>query len=251
MNSSLAHQIAARGALAPAAMLSELVPVHYFDPAPPAVRYERILRIQGYTNLDRVRPAITSVAREMADLASALSRPRAAYTHVSVRRLDVDGVELDGGVRLQSRAFAPRLAHCFEVVPVVLSVGETLGSKVVDLTNQGDLLEAVLLETAGWLCIEDATRQFTGLLREQSLARQCRITSRMGPGYSYRLEDDQEVTWPLETQPALFGLFGGAELPVSLMSSCAMQPKLSRSGLYGIAPLLPAPTASRPAPLFN
>jgi hypothetical protein len=248
---ALAHPVAAHGTPGSTALAPDLVSVHYFDPAPPVVRYERILRIQGYSDLERVRPAITSAAREMADLASALSRPRAAYTFVPIRRLDADGVELEGAVRLVSRAFAPRLADCFEVTPVVLSVGETLGSQVVDLTNKGDLLEAVLLETAGWLCIEDATRQLTSLLREQALARQCRITSRMGPGYSYRLEDDEEVTWPLETQPALFSLFGAAQLPVSLMSSCAMQPKLSRSGLYGIAPLSPVLTASNAASQLN
>jgi hypothetical protein len=58
------------------------------------------------------------------------------------------------------------------------------------------------------------------------------------------------VTWPLEEQPALFGLFGNAELPVSLMSSCAMSPKLSRSGLYGIRPLRP-PIPLRAASLLN
>ena len=223
--------------------------VRYFEPAPPAVRYERILRIQGYTDLERVRPAITRAATEMAALASSQSRPRAAYRYVPIRAIDDDGLDVEGG-RFHSKAFAPRLAGCFEVAPVVLSVGAEIGERVSALADAGDLLEAVLLETAGWLCIEDATRQFTIQIREESASRGCRITSRMGPGYSYRLATEV-VTWPLEAQPTLFGLFDGAELPVTLMSSCAMQPKLSRSGLYGIAPLPLASTASRAAPLLN
>jgi len=43
--------------------------------------------------------------------------------------------------------------------------------------------------------------------------------------------------WPLEEQIGLFGLFKNAHLPVTVMASCAMQPKMSRSGLFGTAPL--------------
>jgi len=223
--------------------------VRYFEPTPPVVRCERILRIQGYTDLGRVRPAITQAATEMAAFASLHSRPQAAYRYVPIHALDSDGLSVEGG-RFHSRAFASRLAGCFEIAPVVMSVGSGIGEHVSALADAGDLLEAVLLETAGWLCIEDATRKFTMQLRDESAARGCRITSRMGPGYSYRLAAE-EVTWALEAQPVLFGLFVGAELPVTLMSSCAMQPKLSRSGLYGIAPLPLATTASRAAPLLN
>jgi hypothetical protein len=223
--------------------------VRYFQPSPPLVRPERILRIQGYSDLGRVRPAIARAADEMATLASARSQPRVAYRYVPLRSIDSEGMDVEGA-RLHSKAFASRMAGCFEVAPVVLSVGDVIGQTVVDLANSGDLLEAVLLETAGWLCIEDATRQFTSHLREEATLRGCRITSRMGPGYSYRLGNEQ-VDWPLEAQPALFGLFGGAPLPVLLMSSCAMQPKLSRSGLYGIAPVQLASTSSRTASLLN
>ena len=224
--------------------------VRYFEPAPPVVRFERILRIQGYSDLGRVRAAITSAARDMAALASTLSTPRAAYRYVPVRSISDEGLELDGGERFTCRAFASRLADCFEVAPLLLGIGDAVGRRIVELTEAGDLLEAVLLETAGWLCIEDATRQFTSHLRGEAAARHCRVTSRLGPGYSYRLGDEQ-VSWPLEEQPALFGLFGNAELPVSLMSSCAMHPKLSRSGLYGIGPLHLAPSPPRAASLFN
>jgi hypothetical protein len=61
----------------------------------------------------------------------------------------------------------------------------------------------------------------------------------MGPGYAYRVGSLQ-VDWPLEDQRELFTLLEGGPLPVTLMSSCAMFPKLSRSGLFGVAPARPA-----------
>jgi hypothetical protein len=127
----------------------------------------------------------------------------------------------------------------------VLTAGAGLSEKVVDLVESGDLLEGVLLETAGWLAIEDATRQFRTHLREESLRRKHRITSRLGPGYSYK-NGNAMCSWPLEEQPELFSLFGEAALPVSLMRSCAMQPKMSRSGMFGIAPVASAVARRNP-----
>ena len=47
-----------------------------------------------------------------------------------------------------------------------------------------------------------------------------------------RSADDSE--WPLEEQKSLFALFEGRAISVQLLDSCAMIPKMSRSGLYGV-----------------
>lgn len=207
-----------------------------FQPTAPDVRHERILRIQGYSDLTRVRPVIRRTAEAMAAAARSLAQPSVAFQRVAVRSLDAGELVLQDGTALSCEAFARQFGGCTEVVPFVLTAGAALSARVVELAEAGDLLEAVLLETAGWLAIEDATRQFKTYLREASLARGQRITSRMGPGYSYRI-GDRTCMWALEEQPKLFALLGGNELPVTLMQSCAMNPKMSRSGMYGIAPL--------------
>ena len=207
-----------------------------FRPAAPVIHFERILRIQGYSDLTRVRPMIRRAAEAMAATAASLSEPAVASRHVRVQAIQDDILELQGGVRLHCKAFGRQLGGCTQIVPFVLTAGAAIGERVMQLIESGELLEGVLLETAGWLCIEDATRQFKARLRERSMRRDRRITSRMGPGYSYKIANRMYM-WPLEEQPMLFGLFGDAELPVTLMKSCAMSPKMSRSGIYGIAPL--------------
>ncbi|MFN0186085.1 MAG: hypothetical protein ACKVQR_19900 [Aquabacterium sp.] len=214
-------------------------PLVQFQPGPPVVAAERILRMQGYAHPERVRPAIARAAAEMARIAQSRSVPRVAYRFHAVRGIDAEGLQLERGARLRSAAFESRLAGCTQAVPFVLSCGEPLGQAVVDLAEAGDLMEAVLLEAAGWLCVEDATRQFKDALRREVAERGARITSRMGPGYSYRVAyrvGTREVDWPLEDQRQLFTLLEGGPLPVTLMPSCAMFPKLSRSGLFGVAP---------------
>ncbi len=220
--------------------------VQRFRPAAPEVAPDRILRMQGYADPRRVRPAIVRAAADMARIAQAKSQPDVAYRFHGVRGIDADGVELQQGARLRSAAFESRLAGCTEVVPFVLSCGEPLGQAVVDLAESGDLMEAVLLEAAGWLCVEDATRQFKDALRRQVSDCGGRITSRMGPGYGYRV-GSRQVDWPLEDQRELFALLEGGPLPVRLMPSCAMFPKLSRSGLFGVAPARLADPQALPA----
>lgn len=210
-----------------------------FAPAAPVVHPARILRIQGYTEHHQIRPAIVRAAERMAELAPALGEPSVAYSRVPVCGIRGDVLELQGGARFHCKAFQTRLDGCSEVVAFALTAGPRLDARVIELAEAGDLLEALLLETTGWLCIEDATRQFKVHLRAEALHRGHRITARMGPGYSYKI-GNETFMWPLEEQNALFGLFGDARLPVSIMASGAMHPKMSRSGLFGMAPLSPS-----------
>lgn len=217
-----------------------------FVPSAPTVHFERILRIQGYSEFTRIRPAILKAAQDAAQLAPRLVAPRVAYRHVAIRALADDALDLAGGIRLHCAAFGHVLAGCTEVVPFVLSLGPQLDARVIALAEDGDLLDALLLETAAWLCIEDATRQFRGRVREAASARGARTTSRLGPGYSYKV-GDATCVWRLEEQVQLFALLGDAPLPVTLMDSCAMQPKMSRSGMIGIAPLSARARGTGPA----
>lgn len=209
--------------------------VHFFEPNAPVLNHEIILRMQRYANMSRVRPAIFGAAQEMARRAEKLTQPRIAYKFLRIQLLDAQGIQLESGARLSSPAFQSKLAGCVELMPFVMSCGTPLSQTIIDLAEGGDLLEAVLLETAGWLCIEDATRQLKEFVRSQAHERGYRMSSRMGPGYTYQIGAEQ-VQWPLEDHPAFFQLFGDAALPATLMSSCGMNPKLSRSGMYGIAP---------------
>ena len=99
-------------------------------------------------------------------------------------------------------------------------------------------LEALFLENAGWLAIERLSTQFGSYLRREIAPDGLMLGLRMGPGYSYNVHrpDAERVMWPLEQQKELFSLFGNAALPVELMQSAAMKPKMSRSGLFAVLP---------------
>jgi hypothetical protein len=107
---------------------------------------------------------------------------------------------------------------------------------VIDFIEKFDLLEALFLETAGWLSIEQTTRSFVAALHRWARLSGFRVSPRMGPGYEYHV-DGRQVRWRLEDQGPLFSVFDSDPLPVRLLDSYAMLPKMSRSGLFGVSRL--------------
>jgi hypothetical protein len=207
-----------------------------FVPALKPVHIERILRIQGYTDLSRVRPAIQRAAEWAAQRISDLARPTVGFKRLGLAGRGGSQIELSDGTVCNGAALVHELADCDEVIVFVQTLGDGPDKAVIELLDDGEgLLEALLLETAGWLALEESIRQFRGHLRTDAMRRGRKLRKRLGPGYTYLLPDGPAM-WPLQDQRSLFAVFKDGELPVRLLDSCAMQPKLSRSGLFGEGP---------------
>ena len=140
------------------------------------------------------------------------------------------------GTRLRCEAFSRLLNGATEIVAFVITLGRRFDEAVCELIDAFEPLEALFLESAGWLLIERLSTQFGGYLRRELAADGLSLGLRMGPGYSYSVHrsDGARVEWPLEQQKELFALFGNVDLPVELMQSAAMKPKMSRSGLFAV-----------------
>ncbi len=190
---------------------------------------EPLLRMQGYRDPARIRPRIRDIATKAAGVARTLAAPDAGYRRVAIRSCTPDTMELAGGVSFHSARFAKVFAGCGEVVAFVLTLGPALDAETERLSAEDDeIVDALFLEMAGWLAVEQATKALALHIAERVRDERLGPTRRLGPGY---------VDWPLDEQAGLFALFEGAPLPVQLMESCAMIPKKSRSGLYGLRPL--------------
>ena len=149
----------------------------------------------------------------------------------------VDGIlTLENGVTFRNEAFHRHLEGAREVVVTIATMGRALDDEVIGMMDRFEPLEALFLETCGWLGVEQTAKQFGDFLRGLVHPNGLRVCCRMAPGYSYRI-GEREVRWPLEDQRQVFDAFSGIDLPVRLLESCAMLPKMSRSGIYGLAPV--------------
>jgi hypothetical protein len=131
------------------------------------------------------------------------------------------------GPTFSGRCFGAHLTQASDAVCFVLTLGPAVDERIGEMASGDELLEALFLETAGWLAVEDAVRKFRGHLNARLRPKRLRLTPRLGPGY---------VDWPLTEQPKLFSVFEGAPLPVALSEYCVMTPKKSISGLFGLIP---------------
>ena len=209
-----------------------------FIPREITVRVEPVLRIHGYRHPERVRRDVREHAERAVSLANSLLDPIVAYKQVAVGRCDANRLVLEEGTEFESPVFRAFADGARKVVVFVLTTGSRFGPQVEAFLATDDVLDALFLETAGWLGLEGATRCFARHLREVAARQGWRITRRLGPGYSYKTGSGF-AEWGLGEQHRLFEVFGGAPLPVKLLDSGVMLPKLSRSGLYGLVPRAP------------
>ena len=215
------------------ATISALAP-GFFAPREIDISPERVLRVMGYRDGTPIRTKIRATAEAMAAVAAAAATPAACYRRIPIASCTAQGLVLSGGTCFRGAAFAAYLSACDEVAVFVLSLGSRFDSTQKNLSDAGQTVEAYMLEIAGWLGIEEATRLFRAHLEAEVRRDGLELTRRMAPGYTSRA-GGRKVAWPLEDQQPFFSLFDETELPARLLEgSCAMTPKMSRSGLYGL-----------------
>ena len=203
-------------------------PYGHFTGARIEVPVDPLLRLQGYRDMARIRPRVREIATKTAALAGTLVAPETYYRRVRIGSCTPAALALETGVTFHSAEFAKVLGGCREVVVFVLTLGAGFDAEAERFTANEEIVEALFMEMAGWIAVERVTKNFAGHLASLVRGENLAPTRRLGPGY---------VDWPLEEQAALFALLDGAPLPVRLLDSCAMIPKKSRSGLYGLRPL--------------
>ena len=197
------------------------------------VRTERILRIQGYRDMERVRKPIRRAADKAAAIAREIAEGEVGFRRIGIAACSGVNLELEGGERFECAAFERFLTECESVIVFAMTAGAAIDRRIDELMAADDPVVALLLDTAGWLAIESITRRFSERLKADCEPAGLRLTRRMGPGYTYRMGREM-APWGLEEQEGLFKVLGEEASPVAVLPSGAMLPKMSRSGLYGL-----------------
>ena len=173
--------------MSPASLLPAPMEAGRFQAGPVDVRAERILRIQGYRDMERVRRPIRRAADKAAEIAREIAEGEVGYRRVGIAARSGPSLELQGGERFECVAFERFLLECESVVVFAMTAGVAIDRRIDELMGADDPVVALLLDTAGWLAIESITRQFSERLKADCEPAGLRLTRRMGPGYTYRM----------------------------------------------------------------
>ena len=192
-------------------------------PARLAVDPWTVLRLARYRRRDQAPPPVWDATRAMAARAAELTAPVAALRLVHVATGDEARVRLAEGPSFSGRAVARHLADARQAIAYVLTLGPALEAEVAALGQRHDLLEAYLLDLAGWAALEAAVR---ALRQELGAALpDARVSHRLGPGHR---------DWPLTEQAALLSLFPDGGAPVRLSEHGVLVPFKSISGVFAV-----------------
>lgn len=186
-----------------------------------------VLRLARYRRREAVPPVVWEAARAMAARVSELGQPLALLRSLRVAAAGPEGARLADGTVFSGRGVGRLLEGCPLAAAFVLTLGPRLEAETAALAERRELLEAFLLDTAGWAAIEHAVRALRLDLAGRARADGWRVTHRLAPGYQ---------DWPLAEQRGLVGLFGGAGGLVRLSEHGVLVPFKSVSGLFGLRP---------------
>jgi len=159
-----------------------------------------------------------ATARELAEMARAVARPRAIYQVSRARVIDSATVDIDG-IIFTSKVLSKLLRDQERVIPFITTIGKELDELPVP---PRDMLRQFSLDAIKTVILVGAVDYLTEYVKEN-----CGIprAALMNPG--------ELADWPITQQKLFFNLFAGAEkqIGVSLTSGTAMKPIKSRSGI--------------------
>ena len=161
---------------------------------------------------------LEEMARELAETAKKIARPRALYQISHARVIDNASVDIDG-VTFSSKVLSKLLYSQDEVVPFIATIGREMDELPVP---PRDMLRQFSLDAIKTVVLVGAVDYLTEYIKGK---RNIPRAALMNPG---ELQD-----WPITQQRQLFFLFGGKEksIGVSLTAGGAMKPIKSRSGI--------------------
>jgi hypothetical protein len=193
-----------------------------------------VMRLARYKRRDAAPPPVWDATRAMAARAGEVATPAAWLRRMRVAAVTESRVTLAEGASFSGQAVARHLHDAPEALVFVLTLGPALEAEVITLGERQELLEAYLLDLAGWAGLEVAVRA----LRQDVIAAMpgARVSHRLGPGHR---------DWPLEEQRALVGLFAGGDTPVRLSEHGVLVPFKSISGIFALRDPGPAAPESR------
>lgn len=174
--------------------------------------------IISYLRLGNTNSQTEEMARELADMALAVARPRAIYKVSKVCGIDGDTVNIDGTV-FTSRVLRKNLANQDTVYPFIATVGRELDTLPAD---SKDVMKQYCLDIIKTIVLVTGIDYLSNFLKKEYSLEQVAL---MNPG--------EIKAWPITEQRPLFALFSGAEkqIGVELSESGVMKPIKSRSGI--------------------
>jgi Methionine synthase I, cobalamin-binding domain len=198
----------------------------HFTFADVAPTFDEILEFIQSTDLEEEHPAIVFI-RDILDELNFDTGINGGYVLHKIEELNlkagllkVNDAELNLG-----RQVCGYIKEATQVALFLCTAGEDFTRMTNQLNEQGDIMEAYILDAIGSLTVEKAMDKIQENLKNELHKQHLKISNRYSPGY---------CNWPLFDQAVLFKIIGENPTGIQLSDSCLMTPRKSISGIIGI-----------------
>ena len=187
---------------------------------------QQILRNMGYADCEP--PArIASLVDEYVDNVHYLIEPSYSYVIRDIELVYGSGAAIEGWITFGSEVVARLLEQCENVAVFVLTIGSYLEEMVDQLTDDGLILQATVLDAVGSGAVEKLADFVQDRIRVLAGSQGLYVSRRFSPGY---------CDWDVKQQRMVFQAMNGDSAGATLTEGYLMLPQKSISGIIGIGP---------------
>lgn len=183
-----------------------------------------VYRYLGYESEQYPRPRVLSLVESQIYEAYAFIKPAAYYTIKPIMSVENSKIAVDG-LLFTSRNLARVFSNCGQAAIFVVTIGEALEKKVAQLTKEGLILKASVLDAVGSVAVEKAANRLENMIRSIAVENGDKVGWRYSPGY---------CDWAITQQKELFRGLDGKSIGVNLTNTHLMVPRKSISGIIGM-----------------
>ncbi len=165
----------------------------------------RILRLIGYKKKSAsIHEPLRNLIADEKNKCDTLLQPASIFTIIDYGQTNKHPIFKD----------AEKVAFC------ICTIGPKLDKEVKNLTNNNDILKAMILDSHGSEAVEKVATQSDQILAKKARDMNLWASKRYSPGYG---------RWDLREQKYVFHLLPGQDIAVNLTKSCMMIPQKSIS----------------------
>jgi hypothetical protein len=172
-----------------------------------------------HSTFDRVFDDVYSEALSLADV-------QAAWIKKAIERLDAGKILLSGEknekIELFSKDLARWLVGCSEIYILALTVGKAITNKIHNLSDNGEITRALMMDAVGSELVEAAADALTRRIAREANAP---ITKRYSPGYG---------DWKIDAQLIIDDILCLGEIGIELNEAYLMIPEKSITVVIGV-----------------
>ena len=187
---------------------------------------QQVLHNMGYADCEP--PArIASLVDEYVDNVHYLIEPSYSYVIRDIELVYGSGAAIEGWITFGSEVVARLLEKCEKVAVFVLTIGSYLEEVVDQLTDDGLILQATVLDAVGSGAVEKLADFVQDRIRVLAGSQGLYVSRRFSPGY---------CDWDVKQQRMVFQAMNGDSAGATLTEGYLMLPQKSISGIIGIGP---------------